>query len=230
MNSLFLSRMATLVPTFYFWSLLKDQKIKLVLKKFYFLILLKRMSFVDCVVDADYEIFTEYPHQIRRKSNKRIIAESVDKSNGYIQCHLNGDKYYKHRIIAFQFIPNDDPDNKTEVDHQNQVRTDNRVENLRWCTRSENNSNKSSNRGIIYEYVDELPEDFIEVIIYKGIEFDGYFYSPSENKFYFDNDLKFRIININTSGFGYRYFTAKDITGKKRNIYVDRWLRDEGLI
>ena len=188
------------------------------------------MSFVDCVIDNEYEIYTEFPHQIRRKSNKKIISEHVDNKTGYVYCHLNGIKYYKHRVIAFQFIENDDPETKTQIDHINQIRTDNRIANLRWCTPSENNSNKSSNRGIIYEYVDELPDDFIEVIIYKGVEFEGYSYSPSENKFYFDNGLKFRIININTSGFGYRYFTAKDITGKRRNIYVDRWLRDEGLI
>lgn len=33
------------------------------------------MSWIDCVCDNDYEIYTEEPYQIRRKSNKRIIKK-----------------------------------------------------------------------------------------------------------------------------------------------------------
>ena len=41
-----------------------------------------------------------------------------------------------------QWIPNDDPANKTVIDHINRNRADNRIENLRWSSISENNHNR----------------------------------------------------------------------------------------
>lgn len=45
-----------------------------------------------------------------------------------------------HRLVAQAFIEN--PDNKSEVDHINRVKEDNRVENLRWATRNEQLENR----------------------------------------------------------------------------------------
>lgn len=41
-----------------------------------------------------------------------------------------------HRLVANAFIPN--PQKKLEINHKNHIRNDNRIENLEWCTRSEN--------------------------------------------------------------------------------------------
>lgn len=60
--------------------------------------------------------------------------------NGYVYVDLwkNGKGYSKtvHRLVAETFIPN--PDNKSEVNHKNGIKTDNNVENLEWVTRTEN--------------------------------------------------------------------------------------------
>ena len=50
-------------------------------------------------------------------------------------------KFYIHRLIALAYIPN--PDNKDCIDHINRIRNDNRIENLRWSTHSENSQNLS---------------------------------------------------------------------------------------
>lgn len=55
---------------------------------------------------------------------------------GYWIVMVGGRHTYVHRMVAETFIPN--PHQKREVAHNDGSRTNNRVENLRWATRAEN--------------------------------------------------------------------------------------------
>jgi len=73
------------------------------------------------------------------------ILKTTVSTDGYshVGLYTNGKRkhYNIHRLIAIHFIPN--PENKPCIDHINRIKTDNRLQNLRWVTYAENNQNVS---------------------------------------------------------------------------------------
>ena len=74
------------------------------------------------------------------KSGKIKECKGSLNSDGYLlmsMCVNSKPKQeYIHRLVAKTFIPN--PNNYTVVDHINENKLDNNVENLRWCTLQQN--------------------------------------------------------------------------------------------
>lgn len=74
------------------------------------------------------------------------LLKPYPNQGGYLMVQLyksGGSKRINvHRLVALTYIPN--PNNLPEIDHIDTNRQNNRVENLRWCTRKENCNNPLS--------------------------------------------------------------------------------------
>ena len=98
----------------------------------------------------------------------RILKPYIRKT-GYLDVGLfkNGAYSYKliHRLVAQAFVPN--PENKPVVNHKDEDKTNNQVENLEWCTAEYNNNYGTRNQRAIKSKMKKV------MCIETGVVFDS---------------------------------------------------------
>lgn len=110
--------------------------------------------------------------QVYSKRTNKILKQHLNKS-GYVTVttKIGGRKGFNkcfkvHRLVAEAFI--DNTENKPYVNHINGVKSSNNVDNLEWCTASENTDHAIAKGLISYKdrkYKRVLNRDQIDYII-----------------------------------------------------------------
>lgn len=151
-----------------------------------------------------YDISMTPPYQIRNHTTHYVLTQSTS-NMGYYQVSIDGKTHPIHRLIAEQFIHNDDPEHKTDVDHIDRNKINNTIENLRWVTHSDNQANRAQYTKQESEWIqmDDINQDDMFQLGQCGNHiFSRYYYNRAMDKL---------LMYQNTKKHGERYKIVKPI-------------------
>ena len=113
----------------------------------------------------------KWNYRFSSRQRADLVAGYTSSSGGYTYIRFKGKLYYAHRIamlLAYGFCSDG-----LEVDHINHIRDDNRLSNLRFVTRSDNNRNKSrdsrNTTGVMGVYYQRVRRKYEARIIVDGM-------------------------------------------------------------
>lgn len=78
-----------------------------------------------------------------KKSKTGNLSGLKLSKKGYKRVNLNNKVYFVHRLIAITFLNN--VEELPQVNHKNGIKTDNRLENLEWCSNQQNRDHAVKN-------------------------------------------------------------------------------------
>ena len=94
------------------------------------------------------ESFVTNTNGVRRKVPGKILKPGT--ARGYLIVNLSKNgisrPFLIHRIVSTAFLPN--PDNLPQVNHRDENKQNNSVENLEWCSAKDNNNYGTRNKRI----------------------------------------------------------------------------------
>lgn len=132
--------------------------------------------------------------------DSEIIMKQTLQS-GYLKISLLKENKYKtysvHRLVAQAFIPN--PGNKPQVNHIDEDKTNNRIDNLNWMTSKENNDWGTRKSRAINSSINNHKRDYFKL----GKKFSKpiYYINEKGDKICFSGIHEAaRVLNITASG------------------------------
>lgn len=86
--------------------------------------------------------------KVRNIKSGRILAPGLNNYSYQLVCLTNDQKEKKcrlvHRLVALSFIENPNPQLLTDVNHIDQIRTNNSLDNLEWVSHFENSLQRNT--------------------------------------------------------------------------------------
>ena len=117
-----------------------------------------------------------------RRGNKEHPMAPHKDTKGYYQVGLRNDKGKKmlvvHRLVAMAFLPN--PNNYEQVNHKDENKTNNCVDNLEWCDVKYNNNYGTRNERMaktlkgmpkphFHKKVEQISADGLHIAFYGSV-------------------------------------------------------------
>jgi|LauGreDrversion4_2_1035121.scaffolds.fasta_scaffold52823_4 hypothetical protein len=193
----------------------------------------------------NWKTITDFPkYEVSDIGNVRVkeskyIMKPFKNEPGYLRIGITNDfnkrkKFYIHRLVAIEFLPN--PENKLTINHKNNIRNDNRLCNLEWCTMVEQSihkhkTNNKFEKRINIKAIWRLDVNTLEKLEKYQSTTEAVKWIKQNNLTNSINELNLRksLINVSNgktnSAYGYKWLYENDET----NIFEDEIWKEIGI-